>query len=297
MRGRGVVGFVLGVVGLVACGQAPEVAPPRTSSAADVAPIAGCTDAVFQDLCARADGDAFPGIPSHHEVACGAGPDHGALFAPIEGALPGDFEAFQGLCGLMDPAPHTNDVDKPEVREKIRETFATIAERPAMKRALARGEGKGKSAVDRMTDAWLRTGAFEHVFCGESNGNGTVGGQHLWSRVYLEERAGRIAYTCSREGLSDADVATVTYTWAPAKLGARIEKPVGGFHVGMSPACLVALGVAAHEHACPSSEGVRTAFRSRIYGANVDWVYWTKPDGGMVTLFPLADDAKGARRP
>ena len=297
MRGRWGAVLVFGVMGIVACGHERAVAPSQTLSSASPVPEVGCTDTVFQDLCAASDGDAFPGIPTHHEVACGGGAEHGPLFAPIEGPLPGDFEAFQGLCGLMDPAPHTNDVDKPEVREKIRETFAAIAERPAMKRALAKGAGAGKSAVDRISDAWLRTSAFEHVFCGESNGNGTVGGQHLWSRVYLEERAGRIAYTCSREGLADADVATVTYTWTPSKLGTRIEKPVGGFHVGMSPACLLALGVAAHEHACPSSEGVRAAFRSRIYGSTVDWVYWTKPDGGMVTLFPLAEDAKGARRP
>jgi hypothetical protein len=92
--------------------------------------------------------------------------------------------------------------------------------------------------------------------------------------------------------LNDPDVAAIRYTWRPTGIADTLRKPIGGFHVGQSPACLQAIGVAAQRCGCPSSHGIRAALRAELYGSWVDWVVWRDDAGALVTLFPLADGLK-----
>lgn len=294
----GILGGTMALA-LVGCERAPAAPPPALTEG-----HASCGEALFADLCRTDDGDAYPGIPPHHEIPCGTNPAERAspesapaLFEPLSAPLPTDFLKVQAICAQMDPAPHTRDTDRPEVLAAVRALFGELAARPALRRALASTDAPNKSDVDRIASVWLTSGAFEHVFCGEANDNGTIGGIHLWSRYYLEEQAHRATYTCSIEGLDDPDIATVRYRWKPEKLAAEVVKPVGSFQLGMSPSCLLAVGVMAHEHRCAPSQRLRSAFRAKLYGSTVDWVFWTTNEGTLTTLFPLADDAKGARTP
>ena len=59
---------------------------------------------------------------------------------------------------------------------------------------------------------------------------------------------------------------------------------------------LLAVGVLAVKPPVTPSEGVRTAMRVGMYDRLVDWVVWNDPDGNLLTVFPLANDAPGASR-
>jgi hypothetical protein len=178
------------------------------------------------------------------------------------------------------------------VKAALRALLARLVERPALKRALA--DVPAERRVDALAEVWLASNAFEHVLCGEVNPEGTVGGMHLWSEYYLAERAGRARYLCSRMGQDDDDVATFHFDWQPERLTTRHVKRIGGFHLGQSPACLLALGYLAIARNCRPSDGVKTAFRSVIYGKPVEWVFWTN-ERGLITLFPLTHDSPGVR--
>lgn len=107
---------------------------------------------------------------------------------------------------------------------------------------------------------------FEHVFVGEqASSTGKIGGYHFWYKYYLDEggqsaagAAGQdlIQYHGTKyhgamepeEGVLIPEIVTLSLTWeAPGgdsdSNGRTLTKPIGGFFVGCSPECLVALGL------------------------------------------------------
>ena len=107
---------------------------------------------------------------------------------------------------------------------------------------------------------------FEHVFVGEQASSASkIGGYHFWYKYYLDEggqtAAGAqgqdlILYHGTRyhkamepeKGVLIPEVVTLSLTWeAPSGdsdgRGRTLTKPIGGFFVGCSPECLIALGL------------------------------------------------------
>lgn len=107
---------------------------------------------------------------------------------------------------------------------------------------------------------------FEHVFVGEQASRASqIGGYHFWYKYHLDEggrnakgKAGqdRINYHGTKyhgasepeKGVLIPEVVTLSLTWdAPGGDGdttvRTLTKPIGGFFVGCSPECLIALGL------------------------------------------------------
>ncbi|WP_143247474.1 hypothetical protein [Agaribacterium haliotis] len=127
---------------------------------------------------------------------------------------------------------------------------------------------------------------FEHVFIGEqSSKSSKVGGYHFWFKYYLDdagqisaddEGIDRIEYKGTRyqgasspeEGLLIPEVVTLSLVWTapagdnPANLQSlELKKPIGGFFVGCSPECLIALGLVR----CRTNAGKITVINNAEY--------------------------------
>jgi poly(U)-specific endoribonuclease len=104
---------------------------------------------------------------------------------------------------------------------------------------------------------------FEHVFVGEGKFNrdggpgwGEISGYHNWVKFYLDESKGRINFLGTQyklPGVSEVlnpDVVTLQMTWILDDMNgnpvAEIFKERGGFFVGTSPECEIALGTVAY---------------------------------------------------
>lgn len=108
---------------------------------------------------------------------------------------------------------------------------------------------------------------FEHVFVGEAtfdpdapNIVGDIGGYHNWLKFYWDEQAGRVNYlgynygspAVGDAGSANPQIATIRMTWEIHERDNgrttryRVAKrPRGGFFVGLSPECELALGTVA----------------------------------------------------
>ncbi|MEM7529119.1 MAG: hypothetical protein AAF416_15840 [Pseudomonadota bacterium] len=106
---------------------------------------------------------------------------------------------------------------------------------------------------------------FEHVFVGEQASKATkIGGYHYWHKYYLDDAGrqfdgltgvDRIEYRGTEYGKAEhptkgilvPEIVTLSLIWrAPAGDGGNakeLEKPIGGFFVGLSPEGLIALGL------------------------------------------------------
>lgn len=107
---------------------------------------------------------------------------------------------------------------------------------------------------------------FEHVFVGEGKYNrrneqrmGEIGGYHSWLKFYLDEKYARnvnflgTQYRLRGKGPGNKVMATMRMTWNHMDLEGNVVyelyKDIGGFFVGISPECQMAIGtVAFFEH-------------------------------------------------
>lgn len=104
---------------------------------------------------------------------------------------------------------------------------------------------------------------FEHVFVGEGKFNlrggpgwGEVSGYHNWVKFYLDESRGRVNFLGTQYKLpgvpevKNPHVVTLQMTWTLSNMAgnpvAQIFKERGGFFVGTSPECDLALGTVAY---------------------------------------------------
>ncbi|MFV5703285.1 hypothetical protein ACM55F_15555 [Flavobacterium sp. XS2P12] len=131
---------------------------------------------------------------------------------------------------------------------------------------------------DQMFDIWFKfytnwfngrqtdfCSGFEHVFVGEgkysptTGGNNTLGeidGYHNWIKFLLDEKTGRVNFSGYNYGLDNnqgpdnVNVVTLQMTWEHRDLNgdliAQLFKPKGGFFVGNSPECDLAMGTIAY---------------------------------------------------
>ncbi|MBW4501997.1 MAG: lamin tail domain-containing protein [Scytonema hyalinum WJT4-NPBG1] len=104
---------------------------------------------------------------------------------------------------------------------------------------------------------------FEHVFVGEGKFNrrggpgwGEISGYHNWVKFYLDESKGRVNFLGTQyklRGVSEVlnpNVVTLQMTWTLSNMAgnpvAQVFKERGGFFVGTSPECDLALGTVAY---------------------------------------------------
>ena len=112
-------------------------------------------------------------------------------------------------------------------------------------------------------DAIKYCSGFEHVFVGEGKFNlrggpgwGEISGYHNWVKFYLDESKGRVNFLGTQyklPGVSEVlnpHVVTLQMTWTLDDMDgnpiAQVFKERGGFFVGISPECDMALGTVAY---------------------------------------------------
>ncbi|MGJ3262741.1 MAG: lamin tail domain-containing protein [Salinarimonas sp.] len=139
---------------------------------------------------------------------------------------------------------------------------------------------------------------FEHVFVGEgkydrrhgaTETKGEITGYHSWVKFHLDEAAGRVNFLGYKYDLNGAGpdvphVVTLQMTWThldlQGALKAQLFKKKGGFFVGTSPACEMALATLAFYEATQgllANQAKRVRFGTGLY----DLVLYrsTLPDG------------------
>lgn len=104
---------------------------------------------------------------------------------------------------------------------------------------------------------------FEHIVVGESKSNPNargIGGYHSWTKYLFDQESGRVDFNgynydnklnrLAPEGASVPHVATVSLTYTPLDMDGqpmgRKRKNLGGFFVGPSPECQIAMPVVAY---------------------------------------------------
>lgn len=255
-----------------------------TSDAAKAPPLS------LDGLCEVDDGDlSARALEIDTSLDCASnGTDSASPFFTSDlGELPGDYTDLHALCARMNPTAETrDDLTDPRLARDLRTYLRSLVGRPALARALA-ALPDDEARVDALARTWFTRNAFEHVLCGELNPNGTVGGLHQWSELYLAEREGRADYRCRRAEV-DPVVSTIRFDWKPPGRASYARKPTGSFPLGMSPACFLAVGyVAASARTASGNAAEGSTFRATLYGATREWTL-AMDSGGMLSLYPLA---------
>lgn len=259
------------------------------STSADAGPIVDAGDGLprIDDLCLADDGDAVIGLVANETLLCTAGTNASMPLFPMLGALPSDFTRLHALCARMDPTASTrDDLSDPALAADVTAWMTDLLARPALMRAFEGGPSDPAARVAALQAAWYPQNAFEHVLCGELDPSGTgVWGLHLWSEYAQAEGEGRAQYECTRAALDRHEVATVRYRWQPQGRTSFAEKPIGSFQVGMSPACLLALGYVALSRGVPTTPGATPSLHARMYGEEVSFTF-ASSGGSITTMFP-----------
>lgn len=238
-------------------------------------------------LCRLDDDDVPAPFPTAIEVPCPADSPSVLFTADPQGLAP-EVEALHALCGTMNPAPSTDDYTTTATLAAAVDAFLlTVIDRPPLARLLDPVGSSTTARMDALRTVWFANNAFEHVLCGELNDTGRVGGLHLWSELYFAEQEGRANYFCTVEGAADPNVVTARYEWVPQNRTTAALKPIGSVHVGMSPACLLAVGYYAVTSSITPSMGSQPSFMADIYGTPTPFVLRMR-DGAMTSLYPLA---------
>lgn len=171
-----------------------------------------------------------------------------------------------------------------EELEEINQFLEIIKETRVMKQAIEYIENElneplHKNFEQKMFDIWFKIytnwfidkrtdycSGFEHVFVGEGkySSNTSVGipalgeidGYHNWIKFVLDEKTGRVNYLGynyglnNNEGPDNPNVVTLQMSWEHRDLNgnliASLFKRKGGFFVGTSPECEIAMGTVAY---------------------------------------------------
>lgn len=144
---------------------------------------------------------------------------------------------------------------------------------------------------------------FEHVFVGEqAKKHGKIGGYHFWYKYFLDDGGrtfdigdgvDRMEYLGTRyqkaeepdKGILIPEVVTLSLIWdAPGgdgnSAGRTLEKPIGGFFVGLSPEGMVALGLVR----CRTRSGKEAKINGAIY--DLDLHRLDNMNNSIRTFFP-----------
>ncbi|RED45834.1 hypothetical protein [Aestuariispira insulae] len=172
------------------------------------------------------------------------------------------------------------EVIRPEERQEEIDFVQAILPTPPIQRAKTYIEQSQNLSISDETlarmihETWFKFGnagnqrdatGFEHVFVGEQSSRPSkVGGYHYWHKYHLDDAGrrfdgvtgvDRIEYRGTQyggaeqpgQGILVPEVVTLSLIWnAPAGDGGQgrtLEKPIGGFFVGLSPEGLMALGL------------------------------------------------------
>jgi len=145
---------------------------------------------------------------------------------------------------------------------------------------------------------------FEHVFVGEAKLSGKgISGYHCWVKFYQDEKDGLVDYLGHNYGLpsdrkpENPGAMTLEMNWTIDPDGpgpgnqTTFHKPKGGFFVGMSPECQLAMGTVAY---CENREGAMNNNRRRVAidGTTYDMVLYLSTESGnrkdhIRSFFPI----------
>lgn|GEM_PF-798290 len=164
---------------------------------------------------------------------------------------------------------------------------------------------------------------FEHVFVGEGKFDthdgdnretlGKVSGYHSWVKFYLDEQNQRVNYLGYKydlrgeDGPRNPNVVTLqqsqTITDMRGNVIAKLFKKKGGFFVGPSPECEIAIATVVFYESINNSRVKRDKRRVNINGANYDLVLYrnTNPNGTrgemIRSFFPIFLSLDGTEEP
>lgn len=220
------------------------------------------------------------------------------------------YASFIALLDNYNLEPSAPEVEQPEETRELDDFIRNVVATPVMQRALVYireelGHALSESSVpEHLRELWFQvytnhyrgrplagTCGFEHVFVGEGRYDphrsglalGEVSGYHSWIKFYLDESCGRanyLGYHCGVRHPGDSAVpssVTLQMLWydtdPSGAVRAELFKKIGGFFVGTSPACDMALGtVAFHESVAGLFEDDRR--RVRIHQETYDLVLY-----------------------
>jgi poly(U)-specific endoribonuclease len=209
------------------------------------------------------------------------------------------------------------ETETPQEREEVHNLLSAVINTPPMQVARRYVEQSTNTVVSAerwystLLELWFRRFAqggdpalsgFEHVFVGEQEG-GKVQGYHFWYKYYLDDGLASAIDRTRLPGFKDDRIiylrglyadgqenfpesVTISFRWdAPDyDRGATrpLTKPVGGFFVGCSVECLMAIGaVRAHVAARAPKEAV-------INGARYDLkVFRSANNQNIRTFYPV----------
>lgn len=164
---------------------------------------------------------------------------------------------------------------------------------------------------------------FEHVFVGEGKFDthdgdrretlGKVSGYHSWVKFYLDEQNNRVNYLGYKydlkgeQGPQNPNVVTLqqsqTITDMRGNVIAKLFKKKGGFFVGPSPECEIAIATVMFYESVNKSRVKRDKRRTTINGATYDLVLYrnTNPNGSrgdmIRSFFPIFLSLDGTKEP
>ena len=164
---------------------------------------------------------------------------------------------------------------------------------------------------------------FEHVFVGEGKFDthdgdrretlGKVSGYHSWVKFYLDEQNHRVNYLGYKydlkgeQGPQNPNVVTLqqsqTITDMRGNVIAKLFKKKGGFFVGPSPECEIAIATVMFYESVNKSRVKRDKRRTTINGATYDLVLFrnTNPNGSrgdmIRSFFPIFLSLDGTEEP
>ncbi|EGJ32594.1 MULTISPECIES: lamin tail domain-containing protein [Moorena] len=162
---------------------------------------------------------------------------------------------------------------------------------------------------------------FEHVFVGEGKYNirsgdkretlGTISGYHSWVKFYLDEKNQRVNFLGYKydlrgnEGPNNPNVVTLQMNQNVTDMGgnviAKLFKKKGGFFVGPSPECEIAIATVAYYESIYGK--IRDKRRITINDATYDLVLYrsTNPNGSrgefIRSFFPIFLSKDGTKEP
>lgn len=166
---------------------------------------------------------------------------------------------------------------------------------------------------------------FEHVFVGEAKFNanfrsqrdraanlGEISGYHSWIKFYLDEKLRDVNFLGHKYDLrgrkdpKNPNIVTLQMIWdltdMHGNVVAQLFKKKGGFFVGPSPECEMAMGAVAYFESF-HGKVIQDKRRTTINGANYDLVLYRNitPQGSrgefIRSFFPILLDAKGKPEP
>ena len=231
------------------------------------------------------DGDKNEGyvvVDIEGEITSNSNEDHNILKdLYIPNSKKGIYKIFENFFDDYEKDKSEGEIHNNKKEKEIGNFLKLIIESPSLKLARSFIEKEGlefkddKDWIKYLQELWftefnqnggLDLTGFEHVFIGEQKGHNKLDGYHFWYKYWLDddttiiERLGShgheyevldIKITTANQPSSSPSPDVVTFIYdliirENGKEKSLQKRPKGGFFVGISPECLIALGTVAY---------------------------------------------------